>query len=140
MSIEEKPTEKFAIRFGLGALKAVGLGMMETAIKERSSKGKFKDIYDFAERMDPRSVNKKSIEALAKAGAFDDLHKNRCQLAESFEILSSYSASYKEEASSNQMSLFGGILEENSKPELKKVSDWNKAGRLQKEFEAFGFF
>ena len=140
MSIEEKPTEKFAIRFGLGALKAVGLGMMETAIKERSSKGKFKDIYDFAERMDPRSVNKKSIEALAKAGAFDDLHKNRCQLAESFEILSSYSNSYKEEASSNQMSLFGGILEENSKPELKKVSDWNKAGRLQKEFEAFGFF
>jgi DNA polymerase III alpha subunit len=132
--------EKFAIRFGLGALKAVGLGMMETAIKERNDNGKFKDIYDFAERLDPRSVNKKSIEALAKAGAFDVLHKNRCQIAESFEMLSAYSAAKKEEASSNQMSLFGGIIEENLKPELKKVSDWNKAGRLQKEFEAFGYF
>jgi DNA polymerase III alpha subunit len=137
---QEKSTEKFAIRFGLGALKAVGLGMMEVAIKERATNGVFKDVYDFAERLDPRSINKKSIEALAKAGAFDSLHKNRCQIAESFEALSAYSASHKEQASSNQMSLFGGILEDNSKPELKKVSDWNKAGRLQKEFEAFGFF
>jgi len=140
MSQEEKSTEKFAIRFGLGGIKAVGFGMMETAIKEREAGGKFKNIYDFAERLDPRSINKKSIEALAKAGAFDSLQANRCQIAESFDILSSYAAEKKEAASSNQMSLFGGLPEANAKPELKKVSDWNKVGRLQKEFEAFGFF
>ncbi len=132
--------EKFAIRFGLGAIKAVGFGMMENVIKERVANGTFKDVYDFAERLDPRSINKKSIEALAKSGSFDSLHKNRCQISESFEMLSAYSTQKKEEASSNQMSLFSGLPEGNSKPELKKVSDWNKAGRLQKEFEAFGFF
>lgn len=132
--------EKFAIRFGLGAIKAVGFGMMETAIKERDEHGKFKDIYDFAERLDPRSINKKSIEALAKAGAFEGLQQNRCQIAESFDILSSYAAQKKEAANSNQMSLFGGLPEENARPELKKITDWNKQTRLQKEFEAFGFF
>ena len=132
--------EKFAIRFGLGAVKAVGFGVMETAVKERAASGKFADIYDFAERLDPRSINKKSIEALAKAGAFDSLQKNRRQLAESFEILSSYSAEKTDEATSNQMSLFGGLPEANSKPALKKTEDWNKVERLQKEFEAFGFF
>jgi DNA polymerase-3 subunit alpha len=132
--------EKFAIRFGLGAIKAVGFGMMQTAIKEREVNGKFADIYDFAERLDPRSINKKSIEALAKAGAFQDLQKNRRQVAESFEILSAYSAQKTEAANSNQMSLFGGLPEANAKPELKKTQDWTKIERLQKEFEAFGYF
>ena len=132
--------EKFAIRFGLGAIKAVGFSMMETAVAERKENGEFKDIYDFATRLDPRSINKKSVEALAKAGAFQSLSKNRRQIAESFEILSSYANEKQDEASSNQMSLFGGIAEMNKKPELKKVEDWSKIERLQKEFEAFGFF
>jgi DNA polymerase-3 subunit alpha len=135
----EKKSEKFAIRFGLGAIKAVGFAMMETAVAERKTNGKFKDVYDFSERLDPRSINKKSIEALAKSGAFESLHKSRCQVAESFDVLSSYAAQKKEAASSNQMNLFGAE-EKNLKPELKKVSDWDKVGRLQKEFEAFGFF
>jgi DNA polymerase III alpha subunit len=135
----EQNSEKFAIRFGLGAIKAVGFNMMENAVAERKKNGKFKDVYDFAERLDPRSINKKSIEALAKSGAFDSIHKSRCQVAESFDILSSYAVQKKEAASSNQMSLFGAE-EQNQKPELKKVLDWNKVGRLQKEFEAFGFF
>ena len=58
---EDKTQEKFAIRFGLGALKAVGFAVMEVAVKEREVNGKFKDIYDFAERLDPKSINKKSI-------------------------------------------------------------------------------
>jgi DNA polymerase III alpha subunit len=132
--------EKFAIRFGLGAIKAVGFGVMENAVEERKSNGKFSNIYDFAERLNPRSINKKSIEALAKAGAFDSFQKNRRQIAESFDILSAYSAEKTEEATSNQMSLFGGLPEAQKKPELKKTSDWEKVERLQKEFEAFGFF
>ena len=138
--MSQEPAHKFAIRFGLGAIKAVGFGMMENAIKVREEGGKFKDIYDFAERLDPRSVNKKSIEALAKAGAFDKLNPNRRQISESFDTLSSYSAQQSEAASSNQMSLFGGLPEANKKPELKKVENWNRIERLQKEFEAFGFF
>ncbi len=134
------PEEKFAIRFGLGALKAVGFNVMEVATKERKENGDFKDVYDFATRLDPRSINKKSIEALAKSGAFESISKNRRQVAESFDTLSSYATEKSNEASSNQMSLFGGIEELNKKPELKKVEDWNKIERLKKEFEAFGFF
>jgi DNA polymerase III alpha subunit len=133
--------ENFAIRFGLGAIKAVGFNMMKEVARERQTNGEFKDIYDFAQRIDPRSVNKKSVEALSKAGAFDCLpHKNRRQLAESFEILSAYSAQKNDEASSDQMSLFGSMPEVNVKPDLKQTTDWTKAERLQKEFEAFGFF
>lgn len=138
MQTENKP--KLAIRFGLGAIKAVGFGMTENAVKERDSNGKFKDIYDFAERLDPRTINKKSIEALSKAGAFDSLHDNRQQIANSFEMLSAYAAQKHEAASSNQMSLFGGTPEADAKPELKKVGNWTKVEKLQKEFEAFGFF
>lgn len=129
-----------AIRFGLGAIKAVGFGTMEVVASERKENGDFKDVYDFAKRINPRLINKKSIEALAKAGAFDRLQTNRRQIAESFETLSAYSAQQNEESSSNQMSLFGGMPEVNSKPQLKKTEDWNRAERLQKEFEAFGFF
>lgn len=137
---EAKDQQKYAIRFGLGAIKAVGFNMMEKVVNERQENGNFKDIYDFAERLDPKLINKKSLEALAKSGSFDEIHNNRCQIAESFDIISSYSAEKKEEANSNQMSLFGGLPEANLKPELKKVSDWDKEHRLQKEFEAFGFF
>ncbi len=136
-----QPEQKYAIRFGLGAIKAVGLGMMEIAIKERRAAGKFKDIYDFSSRLDPKSINKKSIEALAKSGSFEDIAKNRRQIFESFDILSAFSIEKKEEATSSQMSMFGALLgDKNSKPELKKVEDWTKVERLQREFEAFGYF
>ncbi len=129
-----------AIRFGLGAIKAVGFGTMEVVASERKENGDFKDVYDFAKRISPRLVNKKSVEALAKAGAFDRVGNNRRQIAESFETLAAYSAQQNEESSSNQMSLFGGMAEANIKPKLKQTEDWNRAERLQKEFEAFGFF
>jgi len=138
--IAEENSKKYAIRFGLGAIKAVGFNMIEEALKERENNGKFKNIYDFSQRVDPKSINKKSIEALAKSGSFDSLNKNRRQISESFEILSAFSNEAKEEANSNQMNLFGGITEEGSRPPLKSVVDWNKKQKLNCEFEAFGFF
>ncbi len=140
MSQQQENWQTFAIRFGLGAIKAVGFSMMENMVSERKKNGKFSNIYDFVERLDPKFINKKSIEALAKSGTFDSIEKNRRQIAESFEILSSHSARKNEEASSNQMSLFDCLPEINLNQELKKVPDWNRAERLQKEFEAFGFF
>ena len=133
--------ENYAIRFGLGAIKAVGLKMMEDVVKKRKNDGKFVDIYDFAKKVDSKSVNKKSVEALAKAGAFDNILKNRRQIFESFDILSSYSQQQQEEASSDQMNFFGEMIaKDKAKPELRAVEDWSKAERLQREFEAFGFF
>jgi DNA polymerase III alpha subunit len=133
--------KKYAIRFGLGAIKAVGIGIMEKAENERKANGKFKDIFDFAKRMDAKSVNKKSIEALSKAGGFDDIIDNRKQIHDSFDIISSYAIQQEKEANSDQMSFFGDLIAaDKSTPELKKTHDWSKEERLQKEFEAFGFF
>ena len=109
--MKDSTTQKFAIRFGLGAIKAVGINAMEEVTKERKNNGKFKNIYDFAKRLDPKLINKKSIEALAKSGAFDDISSNRHQIAESFDILSAYSNQENKVKSSNQMSFFGNVID-----------------------------
>lgn len=131
---------KLAIRFGLGAIKAVGLKMMEGAVDERKNNGNFSDVFDFCKRLDPKTINKKSIEALAKSGAFDVFKNERSQIAESFDILSAYASQINEAKNSNQMSLFGSINDSIPKPQLKKVQAWSKFEKLQKEFESFGFF
>ncbi|MFM7620866.1 MAG: hypothetical protein ACKO47_04600 [Alphaproteobacteria bacterium] len=131
---------KFAIRFGLGAIKAVGLKMMEGAVDERKNNGNFSDVFDFCKRLDPKTINKKSIEALAKSGSFDVFKNERSQIAESFDILSAYASQVNEAKNSNQMSLFGSINDSIPKPQLKKVQAWSKFEKLQKEFESFGFF
>lgn len=131
---------QLGIRFGLGAIKAVGFAAMRCVVEDRKKNGKFIDIYEFAERIDSKLINKKSIEALGKGGIFDKMHPNRRQISESFDIISSYSAEKEKENLSNQMSLFDGIESLQRKPELKLVKDWNKLEKLQKEFESFGFF
>ncbi len=131
---------QYGIRFGLGAIKAVGIQMMEDVIIERKNNGNFKDIYDFAKRLDVRYINKKSIEALAKSGSVDSINPNRKQIFESVDIISSFAVEAKEEANSNQMNLFGSITDSDSRPALKNVSDWSKKQRLTSEFQAFGYF
>jgi len=132
--------QKYAIRFGLGAIKAVGFNVMQKACDIRNETGEYKDVYDFCERLDPKSINKKSIEALAKSGSFEKLQKNRRQIAESYDILSAFSAKKEEEKNSDQMTFFGAMPETNANPPLKNVEDWDHDEKLQKEFEAFGFF
>jgi len=133
--------EELAIRFGLGGIKAVGIAMIEEVAKNRQKNGgKFIDIYDFAINAGSKAINKKSLEALTKAGAFDYIHQNRNQIVESVDIICKYAASQEDEKNSNQMSLFvaANIIEE--KPPLKTVNEWDKATKLQEEFKAFGFF
>jgi DNA polymerase III alpha subunit len=137
---ESLDNNKYAIRFGLGAIKAVGFNMMTETVNERNNNGKFKDIYDYCKRVDAKSINKKSIEALSKSGSFDCFDKNRRKFFESFDILANFANEAKEQANSNQMNLFGGIDEENNLPALKNPTSWTKKQRLTNEFEAFGFF
>ncbi len=133
--------KKLAIRFGLGAIKAVGISMMERAVEKRESGANYKDIYDYAKRMDPKDVNKKSVEALAKSGAFDSVADNRRQIFESYSIISAYCLQQDNEANSSQMNFLGELIESSkSTPSLVKVEDWVKKDRLLKEFEAFGYF
>lgn len=135
------PPEKYKIRFGLAAIKAVGIKTIQEIITKREEGGEFTDIFDFSKRIDPKSVNKKSIEAFAKSGTFDSITDNRRQIHESYELLNAYCVQQHDEANSNQMTFFGELIdEEKSKPKLKQVQDWDKDERLLREFQAFGFF
>jgi DNA polymerase III alpha subunit len=133
--------QELAIRFGLGAIKAVGLKMIDEICQKRDEQEEFEDIYDFSSRAGSKFVNKKSIEALAKSGAFASIHSNRRQIFESQEILSKFASQKEQEKSNPQMSLFGSEIGlEDKKPDLVQCDDWQKKEKLEKEFEAFGFF
>ena len=126
------------INYGLGALKSVGIGSMEEVIKERDKNGKFIDIFDFCARVGHKNANKKQIESLTKAGAFDCFNINRKQILESVEILTKFASEGGQEE--NSMSLFGDadIIH---KPKLKAVnSDFTKEENLLNEFDAIGFY
>jgi DNA polymerase III subunit alpha len=92
----------------MSAIKGVGSAAIEQIVKERMEKGHFKNIFEFSARIDTRICNKKTIESLAQAGAFDTLHQNRAQLLASIEDVLSYASRKQEEERLNQVSLFGG--------------------------------
>ena len=97
--------DKGAVLYALGAIRNVGLEAMKHVIEVRETGGRFADIFDFLERVDPRSVNKRALEGLAKAGAFDSIHPNRRQLLEQADVLMAYCQSVAAERASST----GGI-------------------------------
>ena len=131
-----------AIRYALAAVKNVGEGAMETLVDEREAGGPFKDLGDFADRADTRMVNKRQIENLACAGAFDALDPNRHRVFAGAEIIVRHAAAATSERESAQESLFGngagGVAK--AKLVLPEVEDWAAMERLRHEFEAIGFY
>lgn len=94
------------IRFGLGSIKNVGIAPVEIIINERIKNGKFKSFVDFCERISGEAVNKKCIESLIKAGAFDEFKENRNTLLSSFESIIDIIQSSKKKALEGQFSMF----------------------------------
>ncbi len=138
-----------AIRFGMGGIKGVGEGAVSDIITEREKRGPFKDIYDFIERVNLQSVNKKNIEALAIAGAFDGFNVYRSQFfagegAESsfLENLIRYGHKIQQERATAQQSLFGGEMSNTmiQKPVLPSVPEWPKLMLLEKEKALIGIY
>src|SRR5260370_28542842 len=102
---------------------------------ERRANGPFKDLFDVAERLDQRAVNKRLLESLVKAGAFDSLNKNRAQTFGAVEALSRHSQATHEARGSNQDNLFGDDTAQR-RPALPHVPDWAPMDELQNEFAA----
>ena len=138
-AVETTPEGKKAVRYALSAIKGVGREAMTRLAEERAEKGPFKDTFDFAERLDQRVVNKRLIEGLVKAGAFDSLNKNRAQTFGAVEALTRHSQATHESRGSNQNSLFGDDTAQR-RPQLPKMPDWAPMERLQNEFAAIGFY
>jgi DNA polymerase-3 subunit alpha len=130
-----------AVRYALAAVKGVGSQAMKAVVDERDAHGPFRDLFDFAERIDTRQFNKKQFECLAKAGAFDGLNPNRAQTLAAAETVLRHAAVAAEQRASSQIGLFGGGASGGlARPRLPAVPDWSPADRLQNEFEAIGFY
>ncbi|MBS0221561.1 MAG: DNA polymerase III subunit alpha, partial [Proteobacteria bacterium] len=138
-TVEQTADGKKAIRYALAAIKGVGRDAMGRLVAEREANGPFKDLFDFAERLDQRALNKRLVESLVKAGAFDTLNKNRAQTFGAIEALLRHSQTTHESRDSNQNSLFGDDTAQR-RPSLPKVPDWAPMERLQQEFSAIGFY
>ena len=138
-AVETTPEGKKAVRYALSAIKGVGREAMTRLAEERAANGEFKDTFDLAERLDQRVINKRLIEGLVKAGAFDSLNKNRAQTFGAVEALTRHSQATHESRGSNQNSLFGDDTAQR-RPQLPKMPDWAPMERLQNEFAAIGFY
>ncbi|MDL1912361.1 DNA polymerase III subunit alpha [Chloroflexi bacterium CFX6] len=133
--VEDKPH----IRFGFGAVKNVGRGAVELIIKERDANGKFRDLNDFARRVDLRAVGKRALECLIKVGALD-VFGNRAALLASLDRLVSISNNHFRAAEAGQLSLFGdstGVVEEIMLPE---INDVDRREMLGWERELIGLY
>jgi len=136
----EAAGEGGAIRYALAAIKGVGSVAMQQVIAERAARGPFNDLFDFAARIDPKSFNKRQFESLVKAGAFDAIAPNRAQAFAAIELLLRHANAAASERASQQVNLFGGDAGPAAMPSLPAATDWPLAERLQKEFEAIGFY
>jgi DNA polymerase-3 subunit alpha len=129
------------VRYALAAIKGVGEKAMEAVVAEREANGPFKDMFDFADRIDPKLLNKRQLEQLATAGAFDSLVEDRAQAHASAEVVMRLAQRMQEERESNQVSLFGGDLAgEIDRPVLPVVKQWTDTETLQNERKAVGFY
>ncbi|TDI66716.1 MAG: DNA polymerase III subunit alpha [Alphaproteobacteria bacterium] len=133
-------TKDGCIVYALSAVKNVGEQAMSHVVEVREEGGRFKDIFDFARRIDPRQVNKRAFENLIRAGAFDRIHAKRAQLFASADMLLSQAAHATEERQSSQASLFGENTEQLANPKLREAEDWALVERLNQEMEAIGFY
>jgi DNA polymerase-3 subunit alpha len=114
---------------------------MEDVVAERERHGPFKDLADFARRLESKSFNRRQFENLAKAGAFDSINPNRRQTFEAAEVLLRRAVLAAEERESRQQNLFGGVDPNFApRPSLPVVEDWPLFERLQHEFSAIGFY
>ncbi len=127
-----------AIYYALGAIKGVGMEAMKHVVEIRKN-GKFESLHDFAERVDPRHVNRKCFESLAKSGAFDCLEPNRARALAAVDVLVATAASAAEDRASAQVSLFGDDKSVIRAP-LPKVATWSATTKLDHEFKAVGFY
>ncbi|MEN3973864.1 DNA polymerase III subunit alpha [Emcibacter sp. SYSU 3D8] len=139
--VEAVEGEQFGVRYALAAIRNVGAQAMHTVVDERDKAGPFADLGDLSRRIDPRQVNKRQLENLVRAGAFDSLNTNRAQSYEAAETILRHAAAAANDRTSNQAALFGGTGGgETVALKLPVVRDWSTMEKLSNEFDAVGFF
>ncbi len=134
-----QPIDDKTVRYGLGAVKGTGRGAIENIIAARVAGGPFRDLLDFVKRVDRHTVNRRAMEALIKAGAFDSIEANRAALLTS--LPQAIEMADKAERDKQQVSLFGEATHESGQLlTLVNVAPWNERERLIQEKQALGFY
>ena len=134
--VRPDPSGAPTIIYALSAIKGVGAAQAAAIVAARGA-GRFASLTDVARRIDPRAVNKKALECLANAGAFDDLEAERAIAFASIEPMLALAQRSALERAAGQNALFG---ETESAPLNVRAQPWNSADKLRREFEAVGFF
>jgi len=136
----ENGAEGSSVRYALGALKGVGEKAMEALIEERERGGPFASLEDFAARIDPRLLNRRQLESLAGAGAFDSIRPDRPAIFAAAETILAHAASAHDQRVSGQAGLFGVNSAEAAPIRLPRDAAWTQGQRMAAERDAFGFY
>ncbi|QOY33908.1 DNA polymerase III subunit alpha [Anaerobacillus isosaccharinicus] len=125
------------IEFGLAAVKNVGIRGIEEIVMERTTRGLFKDIFDFCARISSKFINRRTLESLVAAGCFDEFGHHRASLLATLDYALEYAEQIKKQAEDGQTMLFP---EDIKKPEFVQVPPFKDAEKLYFEKEVLGFY
>ena len=140
-TVETKLDGGLAVRYALGALKGVGERAMDEMCAERATGGPFKNLEDFADRIDPRLLNRRQLESLAAGGAFEELGHDRATIFVAAETILAHANAAAAARISGQGGLFGGDMAADVPPiRLPTGQHWSMAETMAAEKEAFGFY
>ncbi|NOZ74292.1 MAG: hypothetical protein GXO90_02800 [FCB group bacterium] len=136
------PVDDNTISFGLNAIKNVGAKALKKILEEREKGGPFTTIFEFCERVDLSSVNKKVVESLVLAGAMDGLEGSRAQLHGAVETAIKYGQQVQSHNQADQVDIFsaGGLAPVTRCPDLPDVPDWSESEALAREKQVVGMY
>lgn len=134
-----KVIDKQNLMYGLGAIKGMGEGAIESITEARRQQGPFKDLFDFCQRIDMRKVNKRSLEALIKSGSFDSLGKNRATLMATLNQALQQAEQSQQNTALGQHDLLGGHVETQTTNYI-EMAAWDDTTQLLGEKETLGFY
>ena len=136
-----EPVSDKVVCYGLGAIKGTGFSAIEAIVEARRNGGEFKSLFDFCARVDRSRINKRTVEALIKAGAFDGLHPERSEVAASIALAFEFSASQLAHADQAGLFDFGDSHASSAQePPLVQAAPWSIKERLMFEKAALGFY
>ena len=134
-----EPVDRSTIRYGLGAVKGTGEQAVNDILRAREAGGPFKDLFDFCQRCDKRMVNRRTTEALIKAGAFDSIDSDRYKLLASVGVAMEFADQAERNAMQTSLFDIGNVAEEHA-PQYVNVKPWDEKEKLMQEKTALGFF
>lgn len=143
-SVVDFSVQEDRIRFGLAAVKNVGIGAVESIVEGRSEGGPYRTMFDFTERVNTRAVNKKTMESLVLAGAMDSLEGNRAEQFSAIESAIAHGLQKQQEMEIGQSSLFDNATDSvttaSTQPSLPRMDDWSESVKLSREKSVLGFY